>query len=63
MLGTVAQLMTLGAPADVVGQIGALATVQLALASLMALYVSGRLLLQYATSLRATEPQPTGTDR
>ncbi|MCP8689768.1 TDT family transporter [Marinobacterium sedimentorum] len=55
-------LQTLGAPADVVGQIDALAKAQLGLASLMVLYVSGRLLLQYATSIRATAAQPTGTD-
>jgi hypothetical protein len=55
-------LQTLGAPADVVGQIDTLATAQLGLASLMVLYVSGRLLLQYATSIRATAAQPTGTD-
>lgn len=62
MLQLTGVLQALGAPPDVVGQIGWLATVQLGCASLMVLYVSGRLLLQCATVFKYAQTRPAGTD-
>ncbi len=55
-------LQTLGAPADVTGQIDGLASVQLGLASLMVFYVSGRLALQSVRSVRLGETEAADTD-
>ncbi|UTW13899.1 TDT family transporter [Marinobacterium rhizophilum] len=55
-------LQALGAPGDVIGQVGWLASAQLGLASLMVLYVSGRLLLHWIRSFSASAAEVAGTD-